>query len=267
MGGDFPLPSMEMGSLTGWLAQYMFAMLRIGSFLVASPAFGGRFTPLTVRIVASVLLTLPIMARIRLPAPETLSGISALKLVVPEMALGLTAGLVLTILFGAAAVAGDRIASTAGLSFAAQVDPAMGGQSPVVAQIFSIFLLMTFFALDGHLVALRIVIESYTALPPGSDFHPADLVAAGLEAGTAMFSLGLGIMLPVVSVLLLLNIVIGVITRSAPALNLFSFGFPLTMTATLLLLYATAPGSANAMEALMNNALELMASILGGGAG
>lgn len=263
MGGDFPLPAMEMGSLIGWLTQFLFAMLRIGAFLVASPAFGGRFTPLTVRIVASVMLTLPVMGRVPLPDPDALAGISALRLIVPELVLGLTAGMVLTILFGAASVAGDRIASTAGLSFAAQVDPAMGGQSPVVAQIFAIFLLMTFFALDGHLIAIRILIESYDALPPGSGFDPDVLIAAGIEAGTAMFSLGLGIMLPVVSVLLLLNIVIGIITRSAPALNLFSFGFPLTMTATLVLLYLTAPGAANAMEALMNTALDLIAPVLG----
>ena len=245
MEGGFPLPAMELGALTGWLAQFLFAMLRIGAFLVASPAFGGRFTPLPIRIVASVMLAIPVMAHVPLPPPEALAGVAALRLVIPELALGLTAGLVRTILFGAAALAGDRIASTAGLSFAAQVDPAMGGQSPVVAQVFSIFLLMTFFALDGHLIAIRIVLDSYTALPPGADFHPDRLIAAGLEAGTAMFALGLGIMLPVVSVLLLLNIVIGVITRSAPALNLFSFGFPLTMTATLLLLWMTVPGAAS----------------------
>lgn len=265
MEGGFPLPAMELGSLTGWLAQYLFAMLRIGSFLIASPVFGGRFTPLPVRIMASVMLALPVVAHVPLPPAEALAGISALKLIVPEIALGLTAGLVLSILFGAAAVAGDRIASTAGLSFAAQVDPAMGGQSPVVAQVFSIFLLMTFLALDGHLIAIRILLESYQALPPGSGLDVERLIAAGLQAGSSMFALGLGLMLPVVSVLLLVNIVIGIITRSAPSLNLFSFGFPLTMTATLILLWLTAPGAANAMEALMNNALDLIAPLLGGG--
>ena len=80
-----------------------------------------------------------------------------------------------------------------------------------------------------------------------------------------MFALGLGIMLPVVSVLLLLNIVIGVITRSAPALNLFSFGFPLTMMATLLLLWLTVPGAAAAMQGVISAALDLIDPILGGG--
>jgi len=263
MGADFPLPGMEMSSLIGWLTQFLFAMLRIGAFLVASPVFGGRFVPLTVRIVASVMLALPVMANVPLPPPEALAGLSALRLILPELALGLTAGLVLTILFGAASVAGDRIAATAGLSFAAQVDPAMGGQSPVVAQIFSIFLLMTFVALDGHLVAIRILIESYQALPPGSDIRLAALISTGIGAGSAMFALGLGIMLPVVSVLLLLNIVVGVITRSAPALNLFSFGFPLTMAATLLLLYVTTPGAANALEALVNTALDMIRPMVG----
>lgn len=265
MEGGFPLPAMEIGALTGWLTQYLFATLRIGAFLIAAPVFGGRFTPLPIRIVATVILTIPVFAHVPMPSPDALAGLSAIRLIIPELALGLTAGLVLNILFGAASLAGDRIAATAGLSFAAQVDPAMGGQTPVVAQLFSIFLLMTFFALDGHLVAIRIVIESYSILPPGSDFQPEQLIETGLQAGTAMFALGLAIMLPVVSVLLLLNIVIGVITRSAPALNLFSFGFPLTMAATLLLLWLTVPGTAAAMKNVMASALRLISPILGGG--
>lgn len=257
------LPGMALADVTGWLTQYLFAMLRVGSFLVASPAFGGRFTPATVRVMAGAVLALPVMTQVPLPPPERLAGLSAVPLVMGELAIGLTAGLVLTILFGAATTAGDRIAATAGLGFAAQVDPAAGGQTPVVAQLFGIFTLMVFFSVDGHLVALRILIESFDAFPPGQVPPLPVLVSAGLSAGGRMFALGMGIMLPVVSVLLLLNIVVGVITRSAPALNLFSFGFPLTMAATLLLLWLTAPGAAMALDAVVAEALGLLAGLLG----
>lgn len=264
MTGGFPLPGMELSELTGWLVQYLFAMLRVGAFLVASPAFGGRFAPATVRVMAGAVLALPVLASVPMPMPEALAGLSAVPLVMAELAIGLTAGLVLTVFFGAATTAGDRIAATAGLSFAAQVDPAAGGQTPVVAQVFGIFTLMVFLSADGHLVALRILIESYDAFPAGTAPALADLVTAGLTAGGRMLTLGMGIMLPVVSVLLLLNIVVGVITRSAPALNLFSFGFPLTMAATLLLLWLTAPGAAAALDAMVAESLGLLADLLRG---
>jgi flagellar biosynthetic protein FliR len=265
MNAAFPLPGMGLSEVTGWLAQYLFAMLRVGAFLLASPAFGGRFLPASVRIMAGAVLALPVVATVPLPPPEALAGLQAIPLVMGELAIGLTAGLVLTILFGAASTAGDRIAATAGLGFAAQIDPSAGGQTPVVAQLFGIFTLMVFLAGDGHLVALRIILESYATFPPGSPPAMADMVAAGLEAGAGLFALGMGIMLPVVAVLLLVNFVIGVITRSAPALNLFSFGFPLTMTATLLLLWLTVPSMAAALERLVETALALIAGLLGMG--
>lgn len=268
MGGEFPLPGMGVAAIMGWLTQYLFAMLRIGAFLIAAPFFGGRFVPLPVRIVVAAMLALPVMAGgVALPAPADLAGLAAVPMILNELALGLVAGLVLTILFSAAALAGDRIAATAGLGFAAQFDAAAGGQTPVVAQIFGLFMTVIFFAVDGHLTAIRIVLESYQAVPPGSPIGFDRLVLAGVAAGGQMFALGFAVMMPVIAVLLLLNIAVGVVTRSAPTLNIFSFGFPLTMTVTLLLLYLTAPGTAAALEEVVQAGLSLIGTLLLGGGG
>lgn len=266
------LPGLELGAVTGWLAQYGFAMLRIGAFLIASPAFGGRFVPAQVRVVAVVVLALPVMAGgiaggVVLPAPADLGGMAVLRLVFTEIVLGLVAGMVLTVLFGAAALAGDKIAATAGLGFAAQFDPAAGGQTPVVAQLFGLLMLMIFLGGDGHLAALRIVLESYQAVPVGAPVDFARIVGVGLTTGSRMFALGMGVMLPVVACLLLLNIAVGVVTRSAPSLNLFSFGFPITMAATLVLLYVTAPVTGAALEDVVAEGLTAVASVLGGADG
>jgi flagellar biosynthesis protein FliR len=264
----FPLPAMDLGAVTGWLVQYLFAMLRIGGFLLASPGYGGRFTPLPVRIMATVVLAVPVMAGgVVLPAPGDLAGLGALRWMMPELALGLTGGLVLSILFGAATLAGDRIAAMAGLGFAAQYDPAAGGQTPVVSQFFGLFLMLVFLATDAHLAAIRIVLDSYIDLPPGAPFAVTRLIAAGLSAGTAMFLLGFGVMMPVVAMLLLLNVAVGVITRSAPQVNIFSFGFPVTMTATMILLYLTAPMTGAALDDVVRAALGLLRDMIGAGNG
>ncbi|AZB63551.1 flagellar biosynthetic protein FliR [Cereibacter sphaeroides] len=257
------LPALELPGLLSLLTGAFVASLRIGAFLIASPAFGGRFVPLPVRIVATVILTLPVLGRVELPPPEELASLAAIPLMIQEIAVGLSAGLVLTILFSAAALAGDRIASTAGLGFAAQIDPSAGGQTPVVAQIFGLALTTVFLALDGHLTALDILLRSYESLPPGAPFAPGRFLEAGIGAGGRMFLLGLQIMMPVVAALILINVTIGIVTRSAPQLNVFSFGFPVTMSATLILLFLTAPGTMGAFSGLVEESLTALAGLLG----
>ena len=258
------LPGIELTLVINWVTQMFFLSLRFGAFLLAGPGFGGRFVPLPVRIVATISIAMFLMGRVPVPDVEEMAKIAFLPVVFTELLIGLTAGLVLTILFGAAAVAGDRIANTAGLGFAAQFDPASGSTTPVISQIFGLFVLMIFIGTDGHLVAFRILLESYIVMPPGTipDF---DLfINTGLEAGGHMFLLGMKIMLPIVATLLLLNIMVGVFTRSAPQLNVFSFGFPITITATIVLLYLTVPGIADAFDMLVRDGLSLVNILFGG---
>jgi flagellar biosynthesis protein FliR len=246
------LPAIDLTHAFDLITQHMVAMLRIGAFLMASPVFGGRFVPLPIRIMATAVLAIPVMMNAPLPSPETIGNIRFVGAIMAELAIGLVAGLVITIFFAAASIAGDRIASTAGLGFASQFDPAAGGQTPVVSQIFGLFLLSVFVGSDGHLVAMRIMLESYSTLPIGASFDPSVLITAGIDAASRMFALSAAIMLPVVCGLLMLNIVIGVTTRSAPQLNVFSFGFPITMTATMLLTYAFAPGMISSFQDLVD---------------
>lgn len=261
------LPAIGLAEISSVLAQHMIAMLRIGAFLLASPVFGGRLVPLPVRIMATAVLALPVLVSVQLPEPEAIAGLQFIPVIMAELAIGLVAGLVLTILFGAASVAGDRIASTAGLGFAAQFDPAGGGQTPVVATIFSLFMMSLFIGSDSHLTAIRLLLESYKAMPIGSAFQLENLVTAGVQMGGLMFAMGSTIMLPVVSALLLLNIVIGILTRSAPQLNVFSFGFPITMSAAMLLIFLFAPNLVGSFQTIIDTGLSVVAEMVVGSNG
>ena len=121
---------------------------------------------------------------------------------------------------------------------------------------------LCFIGPEGHLTAIRLILESYITLPIGSSLNPAVLISPGLFAGGQMFVIASTMMLPVVSVLLILNIVIGVLTRAAPQLNVFSFGFPVTMTATMVLIYIFAPGLITSFEDLVSEALRLLTDML-----
>lgn len=258
------LPGLELTQLTGLALQFLFAMLRIGAFVLSAPLFAARFISLPVRIIISVCLTVPVMGQAPIPEPDTLASLSSAVWALRELAIGLSAGMVLQILFAAAVMAGDRIANTAGLGLAAQVDPSTGSQSPVIGQFFMLFLLAIFVTEDGHLAAIRLILDSYRLIPIGTTINGATLVDAGMTATTAMFFNAAQLMMPVVSVLLLLNMVIGVITRSAPQLNIFAFGFPLTMSATLLLLFFTVTSLGPALSERVAQALQQLMQMLNG---
>jgi flagellar biosynthesis protein FliR len=263
MDGSFvTLPGLDLVSLADILAAQLFAMLRIGAFLVAAPVFGGRFVPLPIRIMAAICLSLLVAQHHPMPDADTLAALSAVPMVLAEIALGATAGLVLTILFGAASLAGDRVANAAGLGFAMQVDPTATGQTPVLAQVFSLSLIMVFLGMDGHLHALRILLESYQVFPPGGSLDMVMLTGAGITAGTAMFALGASLMLPVVAGLLVLNLSVGVLTRSAPQLNLFSVGFPITILAMFVLLWLGTPNLLLGFSALVTDALRDLRALM-----
>lgn len=260
--GSMVLPGYDLTIFLDLIISFLFLSLRVGAFILSGPGFGGRFVPLPVRIVATALITLPLLDRVLTPSLDELSQLSAIPLILNELIIGLAGGLILTILFGAASLAGDRIANTAGLGFAAQMDPSAGAPTPVIAQIFGLFLLVTFLTVDGHLIAFRMLLESYTFLPPGQFFASEALIVGGLSAGKIMFSYGVKIMLPIVATLLLINIIVGVFTRSAPQLNVFSFGFPITIGATIILLYLTVGNTAVVLELLTQSALDLLANTL-----
>ena len=120
------------------------------------------------------------------------------------------------------------MAGSSGLSFAAQVDPNTGAQTPVVSQIFYLFLLVLFTSTDVILVAKNFV-GLYRILPIGVTPSFEIFISAGIQAAGTMFFAASIIMLPFAIILLLTNVSIGIITRSAPSLNLFSIGFPITL--------------------------------------
>ena len=260
------LPGLAIQDIMNQAFIFLIVSMRIGSFLVSAPFFGSRMIPLQVRIVFSAAFSAFLMSRVAVPPIEALTMLSLLSIVAQELAIGLTAGLLLTIMFAAVALAGEKIAATAGLSFAFQIDPNSGGQMPLIGQIFTLFLTIVFLSLNGHLMAFAILMDSYTLIPIGAGVDYASLFQAGEIAGATMFATAARLMMPIVTVLFLVNITIGIITRSAPTLNLFSFGFPITLLAVFVLLFMSTAPLGFAFQDLITNSLRDLGDHLWGAA-
>ena len=263
IAGVGPLPGVNLQFVMELLAGLFLASLRIGAFLIASPFFGGSSVPLQVRIIMAVLLGVAVVTTVEVPDWQAFAGLNGLQVILTELAIGISSGLILTIWFSAALLAGEKIASSAGLGFAAQIDPDSGGQTPVVSKTFSLFLTVIFLSWNGHLLVLRAVADSYTYLPVGAMPAFPVLIQSGIAEAGSMFFAATIIMLPLTAFLMAINLVIGVITRSAPQLNLFSFGFPISMIGIFVLLYLWVDVLGGAMDDLSHAAAENIQLVLG----
>ena len=256
------LPGTSLQSISVYLLLLMLSSLRIGAFLVASPFFGSRMVPLTVRIVFSIALGLGIMSQVEFPDLQILMGASLIPIVFQEIFVGLACGMVLSICFSSVILAGEKIAATSGLAFAAQIDPVSGAQSPVISQIFQLFLLILFFSLNGHLVIFDLIFKSFELVPLGSFYEFESVIEKSIQSSNTLYYNAVIIVLPIVSILFFMNLGIGFITKSAPQLNLFSFGFPLTILGTFFALYFSVDALQFVFSGLIDEAIGYLKTIL-----
>ena len=259
------LSGISLQSLPIYLLLLMISSLRIGAFLVASPFFGSRMIPLTVRIVFAIALGMGLVSHLKFPPFEFLVGVKLVPIIFQEIFIGIACGLVLNILFSSVILAGEKIAATSGLAFAAQIDPTSGAYSSVIIQIFQLFLLILFFSVNGHLIVFELFYKSYETVPIGSFYNFKDVIEKAINSTNSIYENAVIIVLPIVSILFFMNLGIGFITKSAPQLNLFSFGFPLTILGTFFALYFSVDALQYVFNGLIDEAIGYVKSILNGG--
>lgn len=212
--------------LEAQLWQLLFLSIRSGAAMLAAPMIGGAAVPVQLRILLSLVFGVFIATWLPLaPAPEMMS-FAAILAILQEVLIGAAMGFVLQLAFAIPLVAAEQISGTMGLAIATSIDPSSGSQSGALGSYFSITLTLLFYAIGGHLLWFQLLIESHNLLPPGGFAFGADNALSIVMFMGYALATAAAIALPVVLVLLMVQIVTGVISRSAPALNLFALGLP-----------------------------------------
>ena len=161
----------------------------------------------------------------------------------------------LQIAFAAPMVASEVIGMSMGLGFANAVDPNSGHSTPALGQFLSLLLALLFLAVDGHLVLVDLVVRSYETMPPGVWLAPERLLGIALFGGY-VFLAGLLLALPVGFLLLCLNVVVGMLSRAAPALNLFAVGLPASLAVGVVAILLALPAMGDYLLVIIREALD-----------
>lgn len=250
------------GALEADFWRLLFVMTRIGAALVAAPLFGTASVPPQVRVVLAGAIAVMVCAWTPVVAPPALFSLAGLLAVFGEVLVGLTLGFVLQLFFAAPVVAAEVIGGGMGLNMAMAVDPTSGTQSPALGQYFMVVLTLIFLALGAHLQWFALVVRSYEVFPPGHTWLGAERFSMIAGFAAQMFVTAVTIALPVSLVLLIVQVVTGVLSRSAPALNLFSLGLPAGVLGGLAALMLAAPVFTDLVTSLSADALQATARVL-----
>lgn len=225
--------------LSSWLALFVFPFVRILAMIASAPILGNKQVPVRIKIGLSILLTIIIVPTLTVQPNVDPASALGFFVLIQQLLAGLAIGFTMRLIFTAIEMAGDIIGIQMGLGFAIFYDPQNTSYTPVIAQILSVLAMLVFLSFNGHLIMLEALADSFRAFPVNSAVPAAIALHTLASWGGSIFSNALQLSMPVIGALLISNFALGILTRSAPQLNIFAVGFPITLTigfATVMLL-------------------------------
>ncbi len=254
--------SITTAELNTLLAAFLWPLSRILAMVATAPIFGNPSIPVKVKLGLAVMLTVLVMPVVEksLPQVDPASGIG-LIILLQQVLIGVAIGFVMRIVFVAVETAGELIGLQMGLGFAVFFDP-HSGQIDIIGRFLGVIASLAFLAMDGHLMMIALISQSFSTLPVGLDGITNVTFTTLANWGGEIFKSGLQLSLPVLTALLITNLALGILTRVAPQLNIFAVGFPLTLSIGLFVLAFSMPFYTPILEYLVHDALNLMMGIL-----
>ena len=234
--------SVQLGS--DQIAVFLLVLARIGGLVSSAPIVGDAQVPRVVKValvlaLTFVLVQVPAIQRMQAPAglfPFTLS-------VVAQLFVGLAMGFVARTVFLALLTAGGIVSLQIGLSMSSVLNPLTETTDSVLTQFYTVLLGMTFLAVNGDLWLIASLIRSFDLAPLTPGVFSPSLVQSAVEDILVVTQVGLQIAMPVAATLFASDLILGVVSRSLPQLNVFVLSLPLNIVLGLLAMIASLAGT------------------------
>lgn len=241
--------------LMAWLAAVVYPFCRIAAMIASAPIMGDESVPRRVKIGLAIFATIAAAPTIRaVPDVAILSG-DGFLLIGRQLLIGAAMGFSMRLAFAAVEYAGDLIGLQMGLGFATLIDPETNDQTPLIGSLLRYFASLAYLVANGPLMLMAGVVESFEMLPIASAGGMVEDWKTLALQGSMVFGVALHMALPVIAALLVTNVALGVMTRAAPQLNLFSIGFPITITVGLIVLMLSLPVLLGIAESSMTSTI------------
>jgi flagellar biosynthetic protein FliR len=250
-----------------WLAAlsishlYLFALVlaRVGGMAIVAPLYSSVSVPWQIRTILAVALAALIMpVQLGTAHRSATAPAEYLLALTIELLLGFVLGLGVAILLAAAELAGQMVAQASGLALAEVLDPEHDSSLPVMAKLLALFTLAIYLLVGGHRWLMAGLLGTFAAIPPGSGHFHEGLFDSLLVLMGESFSLALSAAAPALVAVLLATLILGMISRTLPQLNILSVGFGLNTLVALAALAVTFGSVAWLFENELHPAISLV---------
>jgi flagellar biosynthetic protein FliR len=226
-------------SYDGFIA-VSFVFARVAGLTLTAPLLGAREVPVQVRLLLAAAITVVLAPSQWCAAPAAFSGsLHYLVLLAIEALLGAALGWGVTILFHGMTIAGELIGQASGLSLAEVLDPGLEEGVPTLSRMLYLLALAVFLAIGGHRMVLAGLLDTFQAIPPGSGRLPGSLAEGIATLLAQSFSLGVRAAAPAVTAVLVATLVVGLMSRTVPQVNVLAMGLGLNAILALAALGVT----------------------------
>ena len=248
--------SVTSAQLYAWLSLFIFPFVRILALVASAPILGNRQVLARVKIGMALLLTIIIAPTLSVQTDVDPASAVGLFMLLQQLLAGLAMGFTMRLIFTAVEMSGDLAGMQMGLGFASFFDPMNASFTPVVAQFLGIIAALAFLGMDGHLYMLAALAESFQTFPISSAIPTAMALHTLAAWGGSIFTYALQLSMPVIGALLITNLALGILTRSAPQLNIFAIGFPITLVVGFAALALSLPYLAPLLDRITHAGLD-----------
>jgi flagellar biosynthetic protein FliR len=252
----------EALDISHWITRYVYPFARISGLLMVMPLIGTRMVSMRVRLLLAVAVTLVVVPLLP-PTPKVEAiSLASVIIILQQLLIGVLLGFVTELLMQVFVIAGQLIAMQTGLGIATTVDPSQGASVVVISQWFLFMVSLVFLSLNGHLVLIEILVDSFRSIPIGTASFSAEQFGLLVNWSGWMIAAAVVISLPAMTALLIVNLAFGVMTRAAPQLNIFALGFPVTMIVGLLIMWLNIDEMASSFHGYMDVLFEFLKKLI-----
>jgi len=218
------------------LLGFVMVLTRISSFFLVLPVFGWKSIPVRIKVAMTVLLAIffSMITPFSIDSGQ-ISTAKAVLLIANEATYGLALGLVATFIFAAVKFSGRIIERQMGLAMAQILDPLTGERTQPLGSLLEMIFIILFLSANGHHLFLLIISRSYESFPAGSIPTIPVLAEGVIQAGSTMLIHGLKLAAPILAAFLLLMVVLAVLARMVPEMNILFISLPLRVGLGLLM--------------------------------